>query len=262
MVRALAALVVVPSCWLLMEWVRSWQALGGPWALLGASQWQHPAVLALAAVGGVWLISFALVAANVAILLIIVSGRLALAVTGAVSAAVCVAAGPVAFALTPAAPAVRHVTVALVQPGVIDNASLRVDASEQLTASLSGSGSLGSDRPDLIVWGESSVANVDLRKNPQLLGRIRTLSARDGAEILASQDTELPGLGKQKIADLIGPQGILGSYLKTRLVPFGEYIPFRQQLGWLTKISKAASSNMVPGTGAHVLRRATARDGR
>ena len=27
-------------------------ALGGPWGLYGASQWQHPAVLALAAIGG------------------------------------------------------------------------------------------------------------------------------------------------------------------------------------------------------------------
>src|SRR5437588_11326754 len=58
--RSLAALVVVPSFWLLVEWIRSWQALGGPWALLGASQWQHPAMLALASVGGVWLGSFAL----------------------------------------------------------------------------------------------------------------------------------------------------------------------------------------------------------
>ena len=41
--RALAALVVVPSCWLLTEWLRSWQALGGPWAVFGVSQWQHPA---------------------------------------------------------------------------------------------------------------------------------------------------------------------------------------------------------------------------
>ena len=67
--RALAALVIVPSGWLFVEWIRSWQALGGPWDVYGASQWQHPAVLALAAVGGIWLISFVLVAANVAIVL-------------------------------------------------------------------------------------------------------------------------------------------------------------------------------------------------
>src|SRR6266702_4289105 len=71
--RALADLVVVPSCWLLGEWLRSWQALGGPWAVFGVSQWQHPAVLALAAVGGVWLISFALVMTNVALVIVIQS---------------------------------------------------------------------------------------------------------------------------------------------------------------------------------------------
>ena len=41
--------------------------------------------------------------------------------------------------------------------------------------------------------------------------------------------------------------------MKTRLVPFGEYIPFKGQLGWLTKISKASPTNMIPGTGAHTL---------
>ena len=74
--RALAALVVLPSYWLVIEWIRSWQALGGPWAVLGASQWQHPAVLALAAVGGVWLVSFALVAANTGIVILMVARRL------------------------------------------------------------------------------------------------------------------------------------------------------------------------------------------
>jgi apolipoprotein N-acyltransferase len=273
--RALAALVVVPSCWLVTEWLRSWQALGGPWAVYGVSQWQHPAVLALAAVGGVWLISFALVMANVAIVLVIESlPRVGPAVTpgavwrpllvslGAFGVLASVGGGPLAFALTPPNPAVRQVTIAMVQPGVISNASLRAHASETLTAQLSRGGTLGGVRPDLIVWGESSIAeDLTLPKSHALLTQIEALSAEDGAEILVNQDTTPPGKGHEKWAVLVSPTGIKGIYIKTRLVPFGEYIPFRQQLGWLTKISKAASSNMYPGPGAHLLD-ATDRQGR
>ena len=273
--RALAALVVVPSCWLLTEWLRSWQALGGPWAVFGVSQWQHPAMLALASVGGVWLVSFALVLANVAIVLALASlprvgaavlpgaaQRSGLAVLGVAAALASIGAGPLAFALTPPSPAVRQVTIAMVQPGVISNAILRADASEALTGQLSQGGTLGGVRPDLIVWGESSIAvDLTLPSSAAALRQIEALSAADGADVLVSQDTTVPGKGHEKWSVLVGPAGIKGIYVKTRLVPFGEYIPFRQQLGWLTKISKAASSNMVPGTGAHLLY-ATDRQGR
>jgi apolipoprotein N-acyltransferase len=273
--RALAALVVVPSCWLLTEWLRSWQALGGPWAVYGGSQWQHPTVLALAAVGGVWLISFALVLVNVAIVLVIESlprvgtavvpgaaWRPGFALFGAAVALAGVGAGPLAFALTPANPAVRQVTVAMVQPGIVGNAILRAHASEALTAELSRGGKLGGVRPDLIVWGESSIpVDLTLARNRAQLLQLEQLSARDGADILVNQDATPPGKGHEKWAVLVGPTGIQGIYVKTRLVPFGEYIPFRQQLGWLTKISRAAASNMIPGTGAHLLV-ATDREGR
>ena len=269
--RALAALVVVPSCWLLTEWLRSWQALGGPWAVFGVSQWQHPAVLALAAVGGVWLISFALVLTNVAIVLVIealprvtpgAAWRPGLAVLGLAAAVASVGAGPLAFALTPASPAAREGTVAMVQPGIVGNAVKRVDASERLTAGLSRSGELGGTKPDLIVWGESSTAvDLTLPANRGQLRELEVLSREDGADLLVSQDATVPGKGHEKWSVLVGPAGIKGIYIKTRLVPFGEYIPFRQQLGWLTKISRAASSNMVPGTGAHLLQ-ATDRAGR
>ncbi len=275
---ALGAFIVVPSCWLIPEWIRSYQGMGGPWDLYGASQWQHPAVLALAAVGGVWLVSVALVMSNVAITMVLgalwpsllapgagqPARRIPLAAAAVAALVVVAGSGPLAFALTAPFPAVRSVTVALVQPGVVSNTVQRTDASETLTEQLSRGGTLGGVKPDLIVWAESSIPDDLTGTAPAdraLLRKIEALSAADGAEILASQDTTPPGKGHEKWAVLVSPAGVQGIYVKTRLVPFGEYIPFRQQLGWLTKVSKAASSNMVPGTGAHLLH-ATDRAGR
>ena len=278
---ALGAFIVVPSCWLIPEWIRSYQGMGGPWDLYGASQWQHPAVLALASVGGVWLVSVALVMANVAITLVAgalwpsslipkaaaarsVPRRIPLAAAGVAALIVVAGAGPLAYALTSPFPAVRKVTVAMVQPGVVQNEAQRTDASETLTEQLTRGGTLGGVKPDLIVWGESSIPADLTGASPAdraLLTKIEALSAADGADILVSQDTTPPGKGHEKWAVLVSPAGVKGTYAKTRLVPFGEYIPFRQQLGWLTKVSKAASSNMDPGPGAHLLT-ATGRDGR
>ena len=250
---AMAALAIVPSAWLVTEWLRSWQGFGGPWAVFGVSQWQHPAVLALAALGGVWLVSFALVTANTGVLIAMVARGLAPRLIGCAGALVAVAAGPAAFALTAPSPTPRQVTIALVQPGLNRAPAPRVAASERLTA---GPGR----NADLIVWGESSVG-YDLDKNSRLRTRLQALSASVGAQILASQDAQDGAGAKSKVAVLIGPNGIDGQYVKTRLVPFGEYIPFRSELGWLAKISRAAPQNMAAGTGAQVLR-ATLRDGR
>ena len=269
--RALAALAVVPSTWLIPEWIRSYQGLGGPWGLYGASQWQHPAVLALASVGGVWLVSVALLLANAGLMLLLgairpdwvstvplpaapVHRRAALAAAGVGAFFIAAGSGPLAFALTPPFPTVRHVTVALVQPGVINDTKLSVDASETLTREFSAGEALAKDHPDLIVWGESSDA-YDLATDPTLLNGIEKLSAQAQAEILVNQDSTIPGPdgGQEKVAVLVSPQGVQGRYVKTRLVPFGEYIPFKGQLGWLTKVSKAAPSNMIAGDGAHTL---------
>jgi apolipoprotein N-acyltransferase len=283
--RLLAAFIVVPSCWLIPEWIRSYQGLGGPWDLYGASQWQHPAVLALAAVGGVWLVSVALLMANVALTALLgairpawllpaagpaatgtadgaaaapvfAGQRLGRAAAGLVALVAAVGAGPLAFALTPPFPTSRQIEVTLVQPGVVNDPTHRTDASEALTARLSRNGTLSKVSPDLIVWGESSIPD-DLTGSSAadraLLRQIEALSARDDSEILVNQDTTPPGKGHEKWAVLVSPGGVQGTYAKTRLVPFGEYIPFRAQLSWLTSISKAASSNMVPGPGAHTL---------
>jgi apolipoprotein N-acyltransferase len=251
--RATAALLVVPSCWLVTEWIRSWQGIGGPWAVLGTSQWQHPVFLALGAAGGVWLISFALVLANTGVMVAIVARRRAARIAGAVAVLAAALAGPVVFALTAPPPTAGQLTIALVQPGLRPTAAARLAASEQLTAS--------DARPaGLIVWGESSVG-YDLASRPAVLASLDRLSRSTGTQILVSEDAVNSAGAKSKRAALISAAGITGSYTKTRLVPFGEYIPFRSALGWLTKISRAAPQNMVTGTGAEVLHGRT-RDGR
>jgi apolipoprotein N-acyltransferase len=270
--QALAALVVLPSSWVVIDWLRSWQGIGGPWAVFGASQWQHPVVLALAAVGGVWLISFTLVAANTGIMIALISARWPGRVLGLAGAVLAIAAGPAAFAVTAgeyAAPAAQHLTLDLVQPGLRDGPTARLAAETRLTLGLRGSvlpgsvpsgsvpsGSVppggGARRPALIVWGESSVG-YDLYTDHRVLGQLTTLSRTVGTPLLVSQDALNPSGAKSKVAVLIGSRGIEGTYVKTRLVPFGEYIPFRSMLGWLSQISRAAPTNMITGNGAHVL---------
>jgi apolipoprotein N-acyltransferase len=253
--QALAAMFVLPSCWVVIDWIRSWQGIGGPWAVFGASQWQHPVVLALAATGGTWLITFVLVVVNTAIVIALTAARLPPRATGFAFALLAVAAGPVAFALTAdqyRVPPTGHVTLALVQPGLASGPRGLLDREIRLSA--------GAPRTDLVVWGESSVG-YDLDTAHRVLHKIQRLSAAIGTQVLANQDAVSPAGAKSKVAVLIGPAGIEQSYTKTRLVPFGEYIPFRSVLGWLTSISKAAPQNMVTGTGAKVLQ-AVLPDGR
>jgi apolipoprotein N-acyltransferase len=275
--QSLAALIVLPSCWVVIDWIRSWQGIGGPWAVFGATQWQHPVVLALAAAGGIWLISFVLVAANTGIAIMLTSISLPGRVLGAAAALLAIASGPAAFALTAgeyAAPAAGRLRLALVQPGLENGPQRRLAAEARLTTGLPraigqpnatarspatgqapASGQLSGParvRPDLVVWAESSVG-YDLGADRAVLNSLRNLSARIGTQVLVSQDARSPAGAKSKVAVLVGPAGIEQAYTKSRLVPFGEYIPFRSALGWLTGISRAAPQNMIAGNGARVL---------
>jgi apolipoprotein N-acyltransferase len=244
---ASAALVLLPSGWLMIETVRSWEALGGPWGLLGASQWQVRPALAVASVGGVWLVTLFVVAANtaVAVLLAVPSARRpALAALAAVAAAV-----TAVWAWAPLPARSGTARVAVVQPGVVAGPELRFDRGEELTRSLAG------EDLDLVVWGESSVG-FDLAGRPDLAGRLGALSRSLDVEVLVNVDARrVDGPGIYKTSVLVGPDGPTGqSYDKTRLVPFGEYVPARPLLGWVTGVSEAASENRMRGDGPTVMR--------
>ncbi|WP_225850554.1 apolipoprotein N-acyltransferase [Streptomyces sp. HPF1205] len=238
--QAAAATVLLPSGWLMVELVRSWQALGGPWGLMGASQWQVGPALRLASVGGVWLVSFVVVCVNTAVagLIAVPSARrpavAALAVSGVATTAV--------WLWAPRPQDSGAVRVAVVQPGITATGDARFAREVELTHRLAGT------HPDLVVWGESSVG-ADLSVRTDMANVIASLSFEVGADILVNVDAErADGSGISKTSELFGPRGVIGpTYDKMRLVPFGEYIPMRSLLGWATSVGKAADQNRRPG---------------
>ncbi|WP_431965763.1 apolipoprotein N-acyltransferase [Actinacidiphila sp. bgisy160] len=237
----LAAVVLVPCAWLLVELVRSWEYLGGPWGLLGASQWQVPPALRLASIGGVWLVSFLVVAVNTALAALLAVPSCRAAAGSALATAAVGTTALWAWAPVPSRSG-ESVRVAVVQPGVINGPQPRFDRGEQLTRTLAGRG------VDLVVWGESSVG-FDLSARPDLADRLAALSRDVGADILVNVDARREdGLGISKTSMLIGPSGPVGpGYDKMRLVPFGEYVPARTVLGWTTSVGRAAGEDRIRG---------------
>ncbi|MFD7446032.1 apolipoprotein N-acyltransferase [Streptomyces sp. NPDC059909] len=248
--RAAAAIAVVPSGWLMVEVVRSWEGLGGPWGLLGASQWQVPPALRLASVGGVWLVSLLVVAVNTAVVVLVaVPTARVPAVAGVCACALAV--GAVWLWAPRPGRSGEDVRIAVVQPGVINGvggADRRFARGEQLTRELAGRD------VDLVVWGESSVG-VDLAARPRFAARLAAVSRAVGADVLVNVDarrSDRPGIFKSSV--LVGPDGPTGDrYDKMRLVPFGEYVPARALLGWATSVGKAAGEDRMRGSRQSVM---------
>ncbi|MFJ6698817.1 apolipoprotein N-acyltransferase [Streptomyces sp. NPDC091272] len=247
--RALAAVAVLPSGWLMIELARSWEGLGGPWGLLGSSQWDVTAALRLASLGGVWLVSLLVVAVNTAVVLLVSLPYVRVAAAAALLG--CALTAGAAWLWAPRPEHAHTARVAVVQPGVFDgvgSAEQRLARGEELTRRLAG------QRVDLVVWGESSVG-VDLPARPDVAARIAALSRLVGADVLVNVDarrSDRPGIFKSSV--LVGPRGPTGArYDKMRLVPFGEYVPARSLLGWATSVGKAAGEDRMRGSAPVVM---------
>ncbi len=241
--RVAAAMVLLPSVFVLGEVVRSWDALGGPWALLGASQWNDLPILALASLGGVWLVSLVLMAVNVGVAVAAGPRVPATVRAGAALATCALLLGSLAWSAVRPAPASGGGTlrVGLVQPGKIDPVGPRFAASESASLGLAGS------HPNLIVWSESSVGR-DPVTNPGDIAALRRVVQATGADVLANVDARRRTGGIYKSSLLVGPNGPIASYDKIRLVPFGEYIPSRPLLGWVARFTQAAAQNRHHGS--------------
>lgn len=234
------AVVLVPAAWVAFEFLRSWEGLGGPWGLLGAGQWTQPWSLAPAALGGVWLVGFGLVAINVAIAGV-AARRLSLR-----PLAVAVVLYAIASWLARTPEPAGSITVAGIQPGVIHEVEPRFDEHERLTATLAPG------QVDLVVWAESSVG-FDPEAYPAHLDRLRALAAEVEAPLLINVDARRGEDGIFKSSVLVQPEGIVDRYDKMRLVPFGEYVPLRPLFGWVSELTQAAEEDRRRGDELAVL---------
>ena len=262
------ALVLSPLAWVAVELARA-RITGFPWDLLGNSQVDNLLLTRLAPLAGVMSLSFVVAAANAALaspfVLAGISGKRALKVAAGTLLLVLAFFG-FGNARTVAKMAPGSVTYAVLMQ---DNLSVGATArgrqpqsafdelAEFSALSLQPGAADGSFQlpagvePTLIAWPE---APSHFRSDdPYLQAQLGELARKSGAAIIAGDigvifDHSAPkGYYSYDSASLFTPDGTPGGrYDKIHLVPWGEYIPFKQFFAFAQKLTEGAG-DMDPG---------------
>jgi apolipoprotein N-acyltransferase len=230
---------LAPWLWVASEWLRAWLGWDFPWVLLGASQASVVPVVQLASVTGVYGLSALVALVGTAAAATVLSGRAAdrRAALAVAALVVIVAAGGAwrvaRGALTREGTAIR---VGLLQGNVPQDAkwdpafrdvilNRYVDLSRQAL----GGGA------QLVVWPEASTPFYFDLDAPRA-APIRRLAAEARVPFLVGTDEFQRGADGApdryyNTAVLVGTDGrTRETYRKVRLVPFGEFVPFRRLL--------------------------------
>jgi len=104
-------------------------------------------------------------------------------------------------------------------------------------------------RPDVVIWPENST-DVDPFNNPDIYGSIDTAVQAVGVPTLIGAIVDGPAEGEAQNVGLVwdpeeGP--LPERYVKRHLVPFGEYIPLRDQIAPLVSRLDQIARDMQPG---------------
>jgi apolipoprotein N-acyltransferase len=247
--HALLGTLGLAGLWTVIEWIRGAIPLGGfGWGQLGVTQVDAPA-LPLASIGGVWALSF---------LVMVVAGLLLLAWerwgSGRRAAALVLAAGAVVLAVVPAsipipAPDGRTLDVATIQVDVSSVQDL-VGADEDVAVArlnIDRHLQLADDPPDLVVWGEGAL-DPGVTSDPLMMTAVSQAIASVGAPTIAGAVTDDPDGTQRTVTLAFDAAGeIVDRYVKVKLVPFGEYVPFRRELGWISATDQVPVDR-TPGT--------------
>ncbi len=246
------ALVSAPFLWVAAEWGRGHLMGGFPWGLLGYSQHARLPIIQIAELTGVYGVSFLVVAVNAAIAAgVVLPLRTGLVSLGLAGMLVAAALGFGAWRLGQSA-APPEATIAVMQPSIPQ--PLKWD--DRFTAMTLGvyftlSRSVGVNGADLIVWPETASPTV-LRQDPGLLAALKMLAtALDTRLMIGSIDVDDASPRYRNTAFLVTDRGIEGRYDKMHLVPFGEYVPLANVIGFIRGWAQFIS-DMEPGSRAAV----------
>jgi apolipoprotein N-acyltransferase len=263
------ALAAAPILWTALELAAA-RITSVPWDQLGYSQVDNTLVNQLAPWTGVYGISFVLVAANALVtgglLLDRASGRRLWGFTGVVLLVV----GGAGVTIAPPRPA-PTATAVLVQPNLDvagDNtwagpewdrhmAEFKRLAGEQCKSYIAGIPQTGAPmgeivcppyptHPDLVAWPESPAPFVEA--DPRFQQALGAIARQEQAPLVVGSlgmdfSEEDQSWRDYNSALVIGASGArAGRYDKIHLVPFGEYIPFKDLLFFAHKLTGRVSS--------------------
>lgn len=245
------ALLVLPASWVLLEWLRGWLFTGFPWLALGYTQIDSP-LGGYAPLGGVYGVSLA-VAVSAGLLWLVASapGR---ARIGALAGLAALWAGGWALGQVewtrPAGPRLQATVIqANVQQSLKWDPDSRVPtlrAYVDLTRANFGS--------DLIVWPETAVPDFLHRVREVFIEPLGEEAREAGAELVIG----IPVLEQEPEGYFNGLIAIGSSedlYYKRHLVPFGEFIPFKNLIGPLAEAFEVPMSDFSPGAAERPLLR-------
>jgi apolipoprotein N-acyltransferase len=233
-----AALLLAPFVWVACEWARL-GVIGQLWNAVGYSQAFQPALIQSARFGGVYAVSFLVVAFNAALAYALLK-RGTRGALASVAAGACVALAVYGTSLTRVAGSGRTPSahVVAVQPNVIPDfgrGEAEYEALRRRHFELSDEGlraleGVGEETPRVVVWPESPM-NFTLERDRRFREELTRYVGERRVSLLFNSLEPAAGGGGYNAAVLVNEKGLpAAQYDKIRLMPFGEYVPLPRWL--------------------------------
>jgi apolipoprotein N-acyltransferase len=235
------ALLLAPFVWVACEWARL-GVIGQLWNAVGYSQAFQPSLVQSARFGGVYAVSFLVVAFNAALAYALAKrGPRGALVSLALVACVALAVYGAALTKAPGVERAPSAAVVAVQPNVIPDfkrseseyEALRrrhFELSDEGLRALDVIGSVSGETPRVIVWPESPM-NFTLERDRRFREELARYVGNRRVSLLFNSLEPAAGGGGYNAAVLVNEKGLLAAqYDKIRLMPFGEYVPLPRWL--------------------------------